>query len=95
MRRGDLQQPDIYCLGRNERWKDLCPCYDVKKKKRKKLWDYETLESQINNLWSFTTHFLNSTHKLHMKKRDKHKRDFYNKSIKILEDIIYEAKKLQ
>lgn len=30
--------------------------YDSKKRS-KKLWDYETLESQINNLWSFTTLF--------------------------------------
>ena len=62
------------------------------KKRSEKLWDYEILESQINNLWSFYNTFFNSTHKLHIKNVINISDIFYNKDIKILEVSIMKKK---
>ena len=57
MRRGDFTTTGHFIVLVGMKDGKIC-VYDYDSKKRsKKLWDYETLESQINNLWSFTTLF--------------------------------------
>ena len=57
MRPGDFTTTGHFIVLTGMKDGKICVHDPNSKKRSEKLWDYETLEGQINNLWSFTTLF--------------------------------------
>lgn len=57
MRLGDFTTTGHFIVLTGMKDGKICVHDPNSKKRSEKLWDYETLEGQINNLWSFTTLF--------------------------------------
>ena len=57
MRPGDFTTTGHFIVLAGMKDGKICVHDPNSKKRSEKLWDYETLEGQINNLWSFTTLF--------------------------------------
>ena len=57
MRPGDFTTTGHFIVLTGMKDGKICVLDPNSKKRSEKLWDYETLEGQINNLWSFTTLF--------------------------------------